>query len=76
MVTGPTFKTSGPVTLPASGLHTAAKPRPAARLAAGTSWDILADLAAQLRARGVTARRYAAAGPDRAVLSLPQHPAS
>src|SRR5579875_4037214 len=64
----------GPVTLPPG------PPRgPVLRAPAPGGWppdrrpkDIIADLAAQLRALGVAARMYAAAGPDRAVLSLPQ----
>jgi hypothetical protein len=62
----------GPVTLPARRPHPAVVPRPAAQPATRRPRDIIADLAAQLRVLGVAARMYATAGPDRAVLSLPQ----
>jgi hypothetical protein len=61
-----------PVTPPAPRPHPPVAPRPAARPATRRPRDIIADLAAQLRVLGVAARMYACAGPDRAVLSLPQ----
>jgi hypothetical protein len=64
----------GPFTLPASPPRGPLMPRPApAGWPAGPPpKHTIADLAAQLRALGVTARMYTAAGPDRALLSLPQ----
>jgi hypothetical protein len=64
----------GPFTLPPGPPRGPVTPSPAlAGWPAGRRpKDIIADLAAQLRALGVAARMYAAAGPDRAVLSLPQ----
>jgi hypothetical protein len=62
----------GQVTLPARRAHGPLMPSPATRPAIGRPRDIVADLAAQLRALGMTARMYAAADPERAVLSLPQ----
>ena len=62
----------GPVTLPARRPRAPIMPSPAIRPAIRRPRDIVADLAAQLRALGMTARMYAAADPDRAVLSLPQ----
>jgi hypothetical protein len=61
-----------PATLPARRVPAPLMPSPPTRSATFRPRDIIADLAAQLRALGVTARMYATAGTDRAVLSLPQ----
>jgi len=62
----------GQVALPASRAHGPLMPSPAAWPATRRPRDVVADLAAQLRALRVTAHMYAAADPDRGVLSLPQ----
>ena len=61
-----------PATLPARRCRAPIMPSPAARLATRRPRDIVADLAARLRALGVTAGMYATADPNHAVLSLPQ----
>jgi hypothetical protein len=61
-----------PVTPPAGRPYHPVMSGLSIELAAARPRDIVADLAAQLRALGIAARMYAAAGPDRAVLSLPQ----